>query len=58
MSILLILDEVRVTKSEVVEECSVLEDLCNLYSRILKERVYIIDEAIGSLPLISGIWRL
>lgn len=41
-----------------VEECTVLGDLRNLDSRILKEGVYIIDSAIGSLPVISDIQGL
>lgn len=41
-----------------VEECTVLGDLHNLDSRILKEGVYIIDNAIGSFPVISDIQGL
>lgn len=39
-----------------VEEHTVLGALCNLYSRILKEEVHIIDNAIGNLPVISDLW--
>jgi len=45
-------------KSEMVEERRVLGDPCNLYSKILKGEMCVIDNIIERLPVISDIWGL